>query len=129
MQPGANRTAAIGRRVIQAVFFMILPSSLPEYPGSNEDQQLIVLLCARLVAKQVAEDGDLPETRDHVVLILVVDLENAADDARASVAHEDLSLVLADRQRDVLADGEVQGHGRLPPRAIDGAEARPRTGR
>src|SRR5512141_3287014 len=87
----AGATAITRRAVrIRALFFMGSSSSSTENPGGDEDEQLVVLLGARLVAEQVSEDRDLPQTRDHVVLILVVDLEDAADDGRAAVANEDL---------------------------------------
>src|ERR1700693_4545461 len=87
----------------------VSPPSRPNDPRRDEDQELVVLFRARLVAEQVSEDRDLPETRDHVVLVLVVQLEDASDDRRAAVSHEDLALVLANRQGHVLAECEVQG--------------------
>src|SRR6266496_5095211 len=124
VQPGASARAATRRIEIQAIFFMFSPSSLPEDPGSNEDQQLIVLLGPRLVAEEVTQDRDLPETRDHVVLVLIVDLKDTADDARAPVAHEDVPPELADRQGYVLAVRQVQSTRRLPLRDVDGQQNR-----
>src|SRR5437867_764745 len=90
----------------------VRPFPSTQNPGGDEDEQLIVLLGAGLVAEEVSENGDLPETRNHVVLVLVVDLEDAADDGRAAVANEDLPAVFADRQRDVVAERQVQRHRR-----------------
>src|ERR1017187_7188609 len=93
--------------------FMRSTSLRPEDPGRDEDQQLVMLFGASRVTEQVPEDGDLPESRNHVVLILVVDLEDAADDRRAAVANENLAAVLANRQGHVLAERKVQGDGGL----------------
>src|ERR1700730_10831450 len=105
------------------VFIQILPLR-PKDSGSDKDEQLVVLLGPRLVPEEIPEDRNLPQTRDHVVLILVVDLEDAADHRRSTVLHQDLSAILADRQRNVLADRQVEGHGRLTLADVDRQEDR-----
>src|SRR6266571_3902222 len=40
----------------------------PNDPWGDENQQLIVLLGPRIVPKEVAENRDLPDARDHVGL-------------------------------------------------------------
>src|SRR5215471_16117110 len=112
-QPAVNASAARAVNPNRNAFLM-RPSPLrPEDPGRDEDQEFVVLLGPGLVLEQVPEDGD------HVVLVLVVDLEDAADDRRAAVLDEDLAAVLADRQRHVLTEGEVQGDGRLALHDVD----------
>src|SRR5712692_11843096 len=76
----AEKSSAAARAIeIQSRFFMVLTFSLPEDPGSDEDQQLIVFLGPALVLEEVAQDRNLPEAGDHVVLVLVVDAKDAAD--------------------------------------------------
>src|SRR5262245_51991562 len=81
VQPAVDRTraATTARRPLtenRSTVFIESTFSLLEDPGGDEDQQLVVLFGAGLVAEEVSEDGNLPEARDHVVLVLVVDLED-----------------------------------------------------
>src|SRR5262249_58172660 len=102
-------------RAASTKFFSLAhPASLLEDPGRDEDQQLVVFLGPGLVAEEISQDRDLPEAGDHVVLVLVVDLEDAAYHRGPAVAHQDLALVLPHRQRDVLPDRQVPADGPLP---------------
>src|SRR5437773_1229080 len=98
---------------IRIFVFMTCPLSSPKDPWGQEDEQLVVLFGSRLVAEEAPQNRDLPQSGDHVVLILIVDLEDPSDDGGASIPHEHLTAVLANRQRNVVAESEVQRDCRL----------------
>src|SRR5712691_2233145 len=85
VQPPANASAARAVIATRSVFLMSRSPLRPEDPRRDEYEQFVVLFGPGLVLEQVPEDRDLPEARDHVVLVLVVDLEDASDDGRPAI--------------------------------------------